>query len=131
MSITRQALPFTEFTVTIKDPRQRGNTPLISILENGKFNMNSKLSKILGGQKVSVSFTKDYQHLLLSPGEGVFFPKSGSRDLPECRDALRARGVTFPVRYDVWQIAESDCWQGDMLNPMKMPSGGRRGSKKN
>lgn len=118
----RKKIPLDEFTLVIEDPRNRLNAVCVNILDNGRFNMNGKLTEKLGGKRVRIAFTPDGHHFILSENESestVQFPKSGSKMLEPVAALLRKNKIILPARYEVWYIEDGDYWQGDYIeNPM-------------
>ncbi len=131
MSNKRTAISENQFTVQIKSSSRFQNTMYVPVLENAHFNLNGNLTKALAGHEIAVRFTADYQHLLLSYGEGLRFPKSGSCKWAACSEALTTAGIALPARYEVWKRDKADLRQGDLIeNSTKKPSVACRNSKK-
>lgn len=131
----RKKIPLDEFTLVIEDPGNRLNAVCVNILDNGRFNMNGKLTEKLGGKRVRIAFTPDGHHFTLNESKSesaVQFPKSGSKMLEPAAVLLRKNKIIFPARYEVWHIEDGDYWQGDYVaNPMQQQSLKPRNSKKN
>lgn len=129
-----KTIPLEQCTVHIPATANRPTAKTVMIRENGQFNMNSRLTAALGGKKVTVSFTPDAKHILLSKrsdGELIYFPKSGSKKLDKALTLLKEHKISLPATYEVWQRDETDCWQGDLVaNPTILPPKRRRHSKK-
>ena len=51
MKASMKAIPLEQFTIEITPPETRSSMLAISLYEDGKFNMNGKLSQILGRNK--------------------------------------------------------------------------------
>ena len=132
--INKKHIPLEQFTVLIPNPTNRLTVTSVTIYENGRFNMNSRLAENLGGKKLAVSFTADANHFALKEDGGtelIYFPKSGSKRLETVSTLLGKSGITFPAKYDVWYNEAGSFWQGDLLiNPMTLPSKRRHSSKK-
>lgn len=131
--MTRKAIPMEQFTIQVEAPSRQSEEMCVNILENGHFNLNGRLTRVLGGKKLELYFTKDYQHMCLKPSDtGVQFPKSGSCKLHKCVQSLKEAGIVLPAKYSVWKPENTCHWQGDLTeNPTQKRSGVRHSSKAN
>lgn len=120
----KTALKATDFVVQIHALPNRTETLCVNILENGKFNINGKLNEKLKERIIKISFTADGKHFMLvetnDSEDGIRFPKSGSRKLPEVYDLLKKNKIPFPANYSVWNNEGAGFWQGDYSgNPIQ------------
>ena len=85
MKASMKAIPLEQFTIEITPPETRSSMLAISLYEDGKFNMNGKLSQILGGKSINIKFTPDCKNICLQEAKdaSIKFPKNGSLKLPE------------------------------------------------
>ena len=128
----KKSIPLDQFTVSIPKPTNRLNATCVVIYQDGRFNMNGRLASRLGGKSLFISFTEDARHFAIREQgneESIPFPKSGSKKLETAAAHLRAHGIMFPAKFDVWFNDEDDFWQGDILaNPTPSPLKRRRSS---
>ena len=130
----KTALDPTLFTQVVSPPENAFRTMSVNIYEDGKFNMNGKLTRALGGKSLQIAFTDDCKNFMMSEApEGdssLHFPKNGSKKLPMVIQLLKKQKILFPARYEVW-FTEGGFWQGDICeNPTLLQSGKPRASKK-
>ena len=90
MKASMKAIRLEQFTIEITPPETRSSMLAISLYEDGKFNMNGKLSQILGGKSINIKFTPDCKNICLQEAKdaSIKFPKNGSLKLPECTQIL-------------------------------------------
>lgn len=133
--INKKSISLEQFTVKISNPTNRLTSTYVTVHDDGRFNMNTRLAGSLGGKKIVVSFTTDMNHFALKESnetDSIFFPKSGSKRLEPVSSLLKDYKISFPAKYDVWYNENGDFWQGDLLaNPTRLPSTKRRSSKMN
>ena len=130
----QKKIPADQFSVVITNPENRLNTMCVNIYEDGKFNMNGKLSEKLAGSKMYIAFTPDARHFLMKKSDepgAIAFPKSGSKKIEQVAKHLTDQKILFPAKFNVWYDEEEDTWRGNLsVNPILPLSGQARGSKK-
>jgi hypothetical protein len=131
----RKDIPLEDFHIIIKPPDNRFSSTCINIYDDGKFNMNGKLSSILGGKELQIRFTNDYRNMcILETGDRsnlIKFPKNGSQKIPDLI-CLREHGISFPAKFEFWHSEATESWQGKYVeNPTKKPSAKPPSSRKN
>jgi hypothetical protein len=130
MSI-RKDIPLEEFDLVISPPSNRLASMCVNIYEDGRFNLNGKLTEKIGGKKLEIRFTRDGRYLCLIENGDIAFPKSGSRRLPDLIDKLKGTKVSYPARYEVSYSESTHTWQGAYEeNPTKPPSEKARSTRK-
>lgn len=132
----RKDIPLENFHVIIEPPENHFSTTCVTIYDDGKFNMNGKLSSVLGGKELQIRFTDDYLHMCIGEtGEKnslIKFPKSGSRKIPKLIRSLKEHGLLFPAKFEFWHSKTTGSWQGEYVeNPTKKSSVKPPNSKKN
>ncbi|WP_444658001.1 hypothetical protein ACRQV7_09925 [Caproiciproducens sp. R2] len=136
MNKTKKDIPLDSFTIVVAPPVNRLSTTCINIYQDGKFNMNGKLSSILGGKFLQIRLTDNCRNMCIleadSAGESIKFPQSGSRRLLELIPILKKRGLALPAKYEFWYSETTKSWQGEYIeNPTKRLLAKSRDSKKN
>lgn len=121
--MTKQSISKNRFTFMVTPPTTRLNMKGITIYDDERFILNSKLADELYGKSVAICFTEDAKHLCLEecePSEQtVKITHTGKKRLPETSAFLRKNKISFPAKYEVWFNREENFWQGDLLeNPM-------------
>ena len=131
---TKKTLTLSDFTFKVCAPANRNQCLSITIYEDGKFNLNGKLTQKLWGKFVCISFTENAQNVALLENDSndsiLKIPKSGSVKLPMAVDHLKRNKIPFPAKYEVnYDIAEN-FWRGDYCeSPTTAPFKGRRNTK--
>jgi hypothetical protein len=136
MNKTKKDIPLDSFIIVVAPPVNRLSTTCVNIYEDGKFNMNGKLSSILGGKTLQVRLTDNCRNMCIleadGPAESIKFPKSGSRRLLDLVPILRNHGLSFPAKYEFWYSEYTKSWQGEYAeNPKKKLLAKPQNSKKN
>ena len=89
------------FTHAITPPEKLAQMMCVNIYDDGKFNMNGKLTNKLGGKSLEIAFTEDGAHFILMETTvsdfAVCFPKTGSRKLPAVIEHLKKQKIMLPV----------------------------------
>ncbi len=129
-------IPLDYFHIIIEPPENRLSSTRVNIYDDGKFNMNGKLTNVLGGKELQVRFTDDYRNMCIletgDEGSLIKFPKSGSYRIPKLIYLLKDHGLSFPARYEFWYSEATRTWQGEYIeNPTKKPSTKPPSLKKN
>ena len=123
------------FNVAISNPTNRASLICVNIYNDGRFNMNGKLTEKLSGKALRLAFTSDAQHFMLKEDDSpdaVKFSKNGSKKLDDVLTLLNNQKVLLPAKYEVWYEKSEDYWQGDLIeNPIPPQSAKPRSSKKN
>ena len=132
----RKDIPLNDFHIIIEPPENRFSTTCVNIYDDGKFNMNGKLSSIFGGKELRISFTDNCRNMCIldtgNKSELIRFPKGGSRKIPMIICKLKDHGIPLPAKYEMWYSEKYSCWQGEYIeNPTKKPSTKPQSSRKN
>lgn len=132
----RKDIPLEDFHIIIEPPENHFPTTCVTIYADGKFNMNDKLSSVLGGKELQIRFTGDYRNICIwemgDKSSLIKFPKSGSRKIPKLICLLKEHGLVFPAKFEFWYSETTGSWQGEYIeNPTKKPSVRPPSSKKN
>ncbi|MEA4911554.1 MAG: hypothetical protein VB092_02945 [Oscillospiraceae bacterium] len=130
----RKDIPLEQFTVHISPPSRQRDLLAVSILENGRLNLNGRLSKSLCGKMIDISFTEESKYLCISEigeGDGWKVPKSGSMKSIGCMKILKDHNKKLPARYEVWYSEALGVWQGEYVeNPLRKSSAGLQNTQK-
>ena len=131
---SQKALTLSSFTFRIQPPVSRLHGMSITVYEDGKFNLNGKLSQKLFGKHVLVSFTENAKNVALvendNENDRIRIPKSGSLQLPAVVNFLKKNKIPLPAKYEVSYRNSENFWQGDYLeNPTIAPCKGRLNTK--
>ena len=131
----RKRIPMEEYSIVISNPVSRLCVTCVNIYKDGRFNMNGKLTALLGGKKLNIRFTKDAHYFMMNESDdanAIFFPKSGYKKIEEISKLLSIHKVSFPAQYVVWYDEEMRIWRGELTENPTIPLQGKsRSTKKN
>lgn len=132
----KKDIPLDYFHIIIDPPENHFSITCVNIYDDGKFNMNGKLSSILGGKALQIRLTDNCRNMcILELDNGIKlikFPRSGSRKVPKLVQLLKSHGISFPAKYEFWYSEAMESWQGEYVeNPTKKPLAKPQSLKKN
>ena len=117
MTTQRTQIPVDSFKIIVEPPQERFSTACVTIHEDGKFIMNGKLSRLLGGSAVQIRFTETCRNMCVfeTDREAIRFSKRGARTIPDLIPLLKNKGIVFPAKYEFWYSESTGSWQGEYV----------------
>ncbi|MDF1493825.1 hypothetical protein [Caproiciproducens sp. CPB-2] len=96
MNKTKKDIPLDSFTIVVAPPVNRLFTTCINIYQDGKFNMNGKLSSILGGKFLQIRLTDNCRNMCILEADSA-----GARQLRAGKE-----NISKTLRKGFWQSLE-------------------------
>ena len=70
MTLGKKEIPIDNFNIILDPPQNRLSSASVNIYDNGQFNMNGKLSNVLGGKALQIRITDDCRNMcILEPDD--------------------------------------------------------------
>lgn len=135
MNRERKDISLENFVITVSPPTNRIGNLSVYIHQDGRINLNAKLTSEIQQKNVVLKFTEDYGAICITTNadnqSSFKLPKSGILKAPELVESFTKKGIPFPAQYDCWHSESYNCWQGILIeNPTRKPAEKRPNSQK-